>query len=171
MPRCWETGCLNSVVGQPFEVSGSNCRQRSELDHRIPFDVSPLQRLTVKSYDDDSYVVEVEDMDVYDPVGNEVHPMDRGRIAAWFLDTDYDGRTFCICQDFFPDLDQWHKLARALKNIGSIGSGAFEELSGFRSLPFARPQVRGKGEIWRVAVKMIDLRGNEGLRVLDMGEE
>ena len=42
-------------------------------------------------------------MDVYDPVSNTLFPTDKERIAAWFLDTDYDGRTFCICQAFFPD--------------------------------------------------------------------
>jgi hypothetical protein len=33
-------------------------------------------------------------------------------------------------------------------------------------LPFPRPERLGKGEMWRVAVKVIDPRGNEGLRVL-----
>jgi adenine-specific DNA-methyltransferase len=51
---------------------------------------------------DGKFVVEVEGMDVYDPVSNTLFPTDRERIAAWFLDTDYDGRTFCICQAFFP---------------------------------------------------------------------
>ena len=47
--------------------------------------------------EDGEYAVEVEGMDVYDPVSNMLFPTDRQRIAAWFLDTDYDGRTFCIC--------------------------------------------------------------------------
>ena len=50
---------------------------------------------------DDEFTVEVEGMDVYDPVSNTLFPTDKTRIAAWFLDTDYDGRTFCICQAFF----------------------------------------------------------------------
>ena len=50
-------------------------------------------------------------MDVYDPVSNTLFPTDKERIAAWFLDTDYDGRTFCICQAFFPDKKKWDKLA------------------------------------------------------------
>lgn len=33
-------------------------------------------------------------MDVYDPVSNAISPTDKQCIAAWFLDTDYDGRTF-----------------------------------------------------------------------------
>ena len=115
-------------------------------------------------------VVEVEGMDVYDPVSNALHPSDRTRIAAWFLDTDYDGRTFCICQAFFPDKTRWDKLAKALGNQGTFDPAAFDALSGFRSLPFPRPGRLGKGETWKVAVKVIDPRGNEGLRVLTDGE-
>ena len=62
----------------------------------------------------------VESM-AYDPVSNTLVPTDAAGIAARFLDTDYDGRTFCIWQAFFP---------------------------------------------WRISVKVIDPRGNEGLRVL-----
>ena len=121
--------------------------------------------------DDDEYVVEVEGMDVYDPVSNTIHPTDKQRIAAWFLDTDYDGRTFCICQAFFPDKSKWNKLARALGGKGIVAEGAFDALSGLRSLPFPRPSGLGSGQPWRVAVKVIDPRGNEGLRVLTMKED
>jgi len=116
--------------------------------------------------DDDAFTVEVEGMDVYDPVSNTLFPTDKQRIAAWFLDTDYDGRTFCICQAFFPDKTKWEKLARALGDVGVIEEDAFDLLSGLTSLPFPRPERLGKGERWRVAVKVIDPRGNEGLRVL-----
>jgi adenine-specific DNA-methyltransferase len=115
---------------------------------------------------DGEFTVEVEGMDVYDPVSNTLFPTDKERIAAWFLDTDYDGRTFCICQAFFPDKSKWDKLAKALGDVGAIEEDAFESLSGLRSLPFPRPERLGKGEMWRVAVKVIDPRGNEGLRVL-----
>ncbi len=117
-------------------------------------------------HSDGEYIVEVEGMDVYDPVSNTLFPTDKERIAAWFLDTDYDGRTFCICQAFFPDRSKWAKLAKALSNANVIATDAFEALSGLTSLPFQNPERLGKGEIWRVAVKVIDPRGNEGLRVL-----
>ena len=116
--------------------------------------------------DDGDQVVEVEGMDVYDPVSNALYPTDKTRIAAWFLDTDYDGRTFCICQAFFPDKTKWDKLAKALGSQGTVDPGAFDALSGFRSLPFPRPARLAAGETWKVAVKVIDPRGNEGLRVL-----
>ena len=119
--------------------------------------------------EDGDYVVEVEGMDVYDPVANRILPTDRERIAAWFVDTDYDGRTFCICQAFFPDKNQWRKLAKALGGAGIADEGAFDALSGLRSVPFPRPSRLGPDDPWRVAVKVIDPRGNEGLRVLSEG--
>jgi adenine-specific DNA-methyltransferase len=93
-------------------------------------------------------------------ITNTLHPTSRDRIAAWFLDSDYDGRTFCICQAFFPDKTKWAKLAKALGQKGVIDESAFEALSGLRSLPFP------KGKYGQVAVKVIDPRGNEGLRVM-----
>jgi adenine-specific DNA-methyltransferase len=119
---------------------------------------------------DGEFVIEVEGMDVYDPVSNTLFPTDKERIAAWFLDTDYDGRTFCICQAFFPDKSKWEKLAKALGSTGVIEEDTFEALSGLKSLPFPRPARLGQGETWRVAVKVIDPRGNEGLRVLTVKE-
>ena len=116
--------------------------------------------------EDGDYEVEVEGMDVYDPVSNTLAPTESARIAAWFLDTDYDGRTFCICQAFFPDKSKWRRLAKALGSAGVVDEAAFDDLSGLRSLPFAPPPDRRTGEPWRIAVKVIDPRGNEGLRVL-----
>ena len=116
--------------------------------------------------DDGDYEVEVEGMDVYDPVSNILAPTESTRIAAWFLDTDYDGRTFCICQAFFPDKSKWRRLAKALGSAGVVDEAAFDDLSGLRSLPFTPPPDRRSGEPWRIAVKVIDPRGNEGLRVL-----
>ena len=66
------------------------------------------------------YVVGVQGMDVYDPVSGTLHPTNRQGIAAWFVDTNYDGRTFCICQAFFPDRSKWDRLARALGDKGVL---------------------------------------------------
>ena len=63
------------------------------------------------------------------------------------------------------------KLEQALGGRGLVEPGAFDALSGLRSLPFPKPSgsagtSRGRVQPWRVAVKVIDPRGNEGLRVL-----
>lgn len=103
------------------------------------------------------YIAHMDGVDVYDPVKNSIEATKAGKVAAWFLDTDYDGRTFCICQAFFPDKTAWEKLAKALS--GTIDPAAFEAFSGTTSLPFHA------GEHRRVAIKVIDPRGNEVMRV------
>jgi adenine-specific DNA-methyltransferase len=117
---------------------------------------------------DGQWTLTVEGMDVYDPVSGALDACNRDRIASWFLDTDYDGRTFCICQAFFPDKTKWAKLAKALGAVGAVEEERFEALSGLVSLPFPRPARLKAKEPWRVAVKVIDPRGQEGLRVLEM---
>jgi adenine-specific DNA-methyltransferase len=107
-------------------------------------------------------VVHMDGVDLYDPVANALLATSAGKVAAWFIDTDYDGKVFCICQAFFPDKTAWEKLARALKT--SLADGAFEALSGTTSLPF-KPGPRQC-----VAVKVIDPRGNEVMRVHRLGE-
>jgi adenine-specific DNA-methyltransferase len=49
-----------------------------------------------------TYIVELRGVDIYDPLTGEVHSERGENVAAWFLDTDYDGKTFKIAQAFFP---------------------------------------------------------------------
>jgi len=81
----------------------------------------------------------------------------------WLLDTDYDGRSLYARQVFFPLADEdegWAKLARNLK--AEIDPDLIEHYRGTISLPFAL------GEHKRVAVKVIDDRGIESLKVLQL---
>jgi very-short-patch-repair endonuclease/DNA modification methylase len=111
-----------------------------------------------------TYIVELRGVDIYDPLTGEVHSERGENVAAWFLDTDYDGKTFKIAQAFFPgDPDAWEKLQRALK--AQIDPKAFERMRGTNSFPFT------PGEHNRIAVKVIDFRGNEVVRVVKLGVE
>jgi adenine-specific DNA-methyltransferase len=103
------------------------------------------------------YTVTMEGVDIYDPVTNTTHSTEDSKVAAWFLDGDYDGRTFCITQAFFPDKSAWEKLAKALGGV--VSEDTFEKFSGKVSLPFPR----GKHKC--CAVKVIDPRGNEVMQV------
>jgi adenine-specific DNA-methyltransferase len=105
----------------------------------------------------DEFRVIMEGVDIYDPVSGTIACSRADKVAAWFIDTDYDSRTFCITQAFFPDKDAWAKLAAALKGV--LDEDAFAALSGTVSLPFL------KGEHGCVAVKVIDPRGNEVMRL------
>jgi len=106
------------------------------------------------SKDGDEYSVEMQGMDIYDPVKNDIVPTGAGKVAAWFLDCDYDGRTFCISQAFFPDQNAWDKIGKALGDALDVSAFA-----GTISVPFKA------GENQRIAVKVIDPRGNEVMSV------
>ena len=126
------------------------------------FTVSGSPRTRVEPVEDGQYVVHMEGVDIYDPVSNAVRSTGAEKVAAWFLDSDYDGRCFCVCQAFFPDRSAWDRLGRALG--GALDEDAFARLSGTVSLPFPA----GRHE--RVAIKVIDPRGNEVLRVHRLGK-
>ena len=121
------------------------------------FTVFGSPRTHLKPAGEGEFIVEMEGVDIYNPVDNTLLPTNADKVAAWFLDTDYDGRTFCITQAFLPDKSAWGRIARALKGV--IDDERFAALSGTVSLPFPAGRHR------RVAVKVIDPRGNEVMRV------
>jgi len=126
------------------------------------FTVFGKPRITVRPSTNEPghFEVEMEGVDIYDPVKDEVRSSSAGKVAAWFLDGDYDGRTFCVTQAFFPDKSAWAKLQKALNGAnGPIDAERFEAFSGTVSLPFP------KGKNGAVAVKVIDPRGNEVMAV------
>jgi adenine-specific DNA-methyltransferase len=124
------------------------------------FTVFGLPRIDVRKQKDGQYVVTMEGVDVYNPVNDSITSTGASKVAAWFIDGDYDGRTFCITQAFFPDRSAWDKLAKALNGKdGLIDASAFEAFSGTESLPFPA------GKNGCVAVKVIDPRGNELMTV------
>jgi len=110
---------------------------------------------------DRTYKVDLLGVDIYDPLTGETQHAYGSDVAAWFLDTDYDGMTFHICQAFFPGAaDAWDKLQRALR--ASIAPEAFEQMQSTESFPFE------PGKHQRIAVKVIDFRGNEVVRVMKL---
>jgi adenine-specific DNA-methyltransferase len=114
----------------------------------------------------EEYVVELKGVDIYDPTTGEVHASRPEDIAAWFLDQNYDGYTFCITQAFFPkeatNKNPWDKLENALRGI--VSKERMEKLRGTTSLPFKA------GDQKRIAVKVIDQRGNEVIVVKKLEE-
>ncbi|MXY21391.1 MAG: site-specific DNA-methyltransferase [Dehalococcoidia bacterium] len=121
------------------------------------FTVSGLPRTKLERLESDEYTVEMEGVDIYDPVKNTIVSENANGVAAWFLDSDYDGRTFCTTQAFFPDSNAWDRLKRSLKSV--VDADAFDAFGGTKSLPFPAGQHK------RVAVKVIDPRGNEVMKI------
>ena len=107
--------------------------------------------------------VAVQGFDYYNTKTGDVESGGEDRIAMWMLDPDYDGRSLYPRQVFFPMAganDGWARLARNLK--AEIDEDLIEAYRGTVSLPFE------PGEYRRIAVKIVDDRGIESLRVVSM---
>ena len=109
--------------------------------------------------------VYVRGFDYYNTKSGDVESGGEDKIAMWMLDTDYDGRSLYPRQVFFPMSssgpranDGWARLARNLK--AEIDEDLIEAYRGTLSLPFE------PGDTRRVAVKVVDDRGIESLRVI-----
>ena len=99
------------------------------------------------------YEVQLRGLDVFDPVTMDLDTRSGLDVPAWFLDTDYNGLVFRVCQAFFPRTQAWDNLKRALK--ADFDESVWAHLAGDTSTPFNVGQHR------QIAVKVIDDRGNE----------
>ena len=109
----------------------------------------------------EKYFVTVNGFDYYDTRTGEIKSGNASNIAMWELDTDYNGRSLYPRQVFFPlegENGGWNKLAKALQAY--IDEDLISNYAGNQSLPFKA----GKNK--QIAVKIIDDRGIESLRVL-----
>ena len=112
------------------------------------------------------YKVKVNGFDYYDVKKGTVESGSTARIAMWMLVTDYDGMCIEPKQVFFPmggKKDGWNKLAKTLK--AEIDPDLIEKYAGNESLWFT---VQPNSQI---AVKIIDDRGIESLKVIKVGDE
>ncbi len=111
--------------------------------------------------DKGKYRVEVLGFDYYNTKTGTVESGDTRNIAMWMLDTDYDGRSLYPRQVFFPMAGEkagWAKLAKNLK--AEIDEDLIEAYRGTVSLPFE------PGKNQRMAVKIVDDRGIESLKII-----
>ncbi len=107
--------------------------------------------------------VSVHGFDYYNTKTGGIESGGSHQIAVWLLDTDYDGRSLYPRQVFFPMAgakEGWAKLAKNLK--AEIDPDLIEAYRGTVSLPF------DPGEHQRIAVKIVDDRGIESLRILEV---
>lgn len=119
-----------------------------------------IRKSNRKSGDDALYQVELLGLDIFDPETLESESIEGQNVPCWMLDTDYDGMCFYATQVFFPKTSAWDNLQRSLG--ATFEDSVWEHLAGTISEPFAL------GEHRCVAVKVIDERGNELLRVRDV---
>ena len=105
--------------------------------------------------------VTVHGFDYYNTKSGGIESGGKDRIAVWLLDTDYDGRSLYPRQVFFPMAgvkEGWARLAKNLK--AEIDEERMEAYWGTVSLPFE------PGDHKRIAVKIVDDRGIESLKVM-----
>ncbi len=117
----------------------------------------------VQTIADGKHRVSVQGFDYYNTKTGDVESGGEDKIAMWMLDTDYDGRSLYPRQVFFPMAgsdDGWARLARNLK--AEIDEQLIEAYRGGTSLPFE------PGEHRRIAIKIVDDRGIESLKVIGL---
>lgn len=112
---------------------------------------------------DGKYQVEVLGFDYFDTVKGELISGGKSKIAMWSLDTDYDERSLFPHQVFFPIAGKgegWEKLKKNIR--AELDETQLEKFHGTKSLPFEA------GDNKKIAVKIIDDRGIESLKVMNL---
>jgi len=99
------------------------------------------------------YQVELLGLDIFRPHDLETESIHAENLPCWMLDTDYNGMVFIARQVFFPKTSAWDNLQKSLK--ARFEDSVWDHLAGTRSEPFVL------GDHRRVAIKVIDERGNE----------
>ncbi len=110
---------------------------------------------------DGLWQVEVNGFDYFDTAKGELVSGGKAKIAAWSLDTDYDGRSLFPHQFFFPMAGKdegWMKLKKDIR--AELDEDLLKHFVGTVSLPFEA------GANQAVAVKIVDDRGIESLKVM-----
>ena len=116
----------------------------------------------------DKYKVVVKGFDYYDTSSGEIESGGKDKIVMWMLDTDYDGRSIYPQQVFFPMTKRnsesyWKSITTALRD--HIDQRSLKAYTGTESLEFEL------GEHRQAAVKIIDDRGIESLKILKPDED
>lgn len=112
--------------------------------------------------DPDRYIVKLLGLDTFNPATMDAESIEGNDVPAWFLDTDYNELSFHVSQAFFPRTGAWENLRRALR--ATHDDSVWDHLNGTESTPFvATPETK-------IAVKVIDTRGNELMVVKTIGE-
>lgn len=115
----------------------------------------------VRKLRDGNWQVEVHGFDYFDTTKGELVSGGKGKIAMWLLDTDYDERSLFPRQVFFPMAGKGEGWQRLKKDIrAELNDELLEQFHGTISLPFEA------GDNRKVAVKIVDDRGIESLKVI-----
>lgn len=123
--------------------------------------------------------LEIQGLDIYDPIKDVVNPRNIHDIAYWMVDDNYDGSNFIVRQVFFcgGDKDEFKKWQKGLSDMAKqtakakaektlrieLDDEAFDRLYGHLSHPI---EVKQKGH--KVAVRVISQFGEESTKVIEL---
>lgn len=123
--------------------------------------------------------VEIQGLDIYDPIKDIVKPRSVEDIAYWEIDDDYDGEQFVVrglhfCGGTKKEFDAWKKglqsvAPRATKKKAEttlrlrLNDQLWDTLYGFKSQPIEKRPGR------KIAVRVISQFGEESTKVLTVG--
>lgn len=123
--------------------------------------------------------LEIQGLDIYDPIKDEVKARDLHDINYWMVDGDYDGSNFVVRQVFFcgGDKDEFAKWKKGLSDLAKqttktraektlkieLDDEAFDRIYGFRSHPI---QVTRNGQ--KIAVRIVSQFGEESMKVFTL---
>lgn len=123
--------------------------------------------------------LEIQGLDIYDPIKDVVNPRNIHDIAYWMVDDNYDGSNFIVRQVFFcgGDKDEFKKWQKGLSDMAKqtakakaektlriqLDVEAFDRLYGHISHPIV---VMNKGH--KVAVRVISQFGEESTKVIEL---
>lgn len=117
----------------------------------------------LRKRNDGLWEVEVNGFDYFDPKAGDLVSGGKKQIAMWSLDVDYDNRSLMPHQVFFPMADAkggWNRLRKTVR--AELDEDLLEQFHGTVSLPFEA------GENRRIAVKIVDDRGIESLKIMPL---
>ncbi|MGB7398900.1 site-specific DNA-methyltransferase [Castellaniella sp.] len=137
---------------------------RKARAHNQSFWLMGQPEVEVRKTKNDQYVVEVHGFDYFDTVKGELISGGKKKIAMWALDTDYDERSLFPHQVFFPMAGRgegWEKLKKNIR--AELDESRLDAFHGTVSLPFEA------GDNRKIAVKIVDDRGIESLKVIPLG--
>ena len=122
--------------------------------------------------------VEIQGLDIYDPIKDIVKPRSVEDIAYWEIDDDYDGEQFVVrglhfCGGTKKEFDAWKKglqsvAPKATKKKAEttlrlqLNEELWDTLYGFKSQPIEKRPGR------KIAVRVISQFGEESTKVLTM---
>jgi adenine-specific DNA-methyltransferase len=153
-------GSLKLLSHERVQSASSDCEEVGKLlTGLVKISASLTPPLSTIHYSQ----VTIYGFDYYNTKTGGIESGGEDKITVWPLDTDYDGRSLYPRQVFFSmagENEGWARLAKNLK--AEIDEELIEAYRGTVSLPFAPGQHK------RIAIKIVDDRGIESLKVMEI---